>query len=67
MPQRIDVDRVLELVGDGAPLIDVLPETVYRQEHLPEAVNVPLATFRPEQLDALDRGRPIVVYCFDQH
>lgn len=67
MPVRIDVDRLLELVGDGAPLVDVLPASVYRQEHLPEAINVPLATLRSEQLGAFDRHRPIVLYCFDQH
>jgi rhodanese-related sulfurtransferase len=67
MATRIDVDRALHLVSDGAPLIDVLPESIFRQEHLPGAINVPLTTFRSELLRQFDRDRPIVVYCFDQH
>ena len=67
MAQRIDVDRVIELVGAGATLVDVLPASIYRQEHLPGAVNVPLETFGPDALDRLPADRPVVVYCFDQH
>ncbi len=67
MVTRIDVDRVLELVADGAPLIDVLPADVYEQAHLPGAINVPLETFRSDDVDELDRGAPVIVYCFDQH
>ena len=67
MVTRIDVDRVMELVADGAPLLDVLPESVYEQVHLPGAVNVPLETFRPDDVAALDRDAPVIVYCFDQH
>ena len=67
MVTRVDVDRMLELVGDGALLVDVLPDTIYLQEHLPGATNLPLATLRSEHLDGMDRERPVVVYCFDQH
>jgi rhodanese-related sulfurtransferase len=67
MVQRIDVDRVIELVGAGATLVDVLPATIFRQEHLPGALNVPLETFSPSALDAIPRDRALVVYCFDQH
>ena len=67
MVTRIDVDRVMELVADGAPLLDVLPRSVYAQAHLPGAINVPLETFEPEQVADLDRDAPVIVYCFDQH
>jgi rhodanese-related sulfurtransferase len=67
MPNRIDVDEVLRLVADGATLVDVLPATIFSQEHLPGAVNVPLSTFRTEDLDRIDDDGPLVVYCFDQH
>jgi rhodanese-related sulfurtransferase len=67
MAKRIDADRLIRLVDKGAALIDVLPANVFSQEHLPGAVNIPLATMRPEDLDDLDRARPTVVYCFDQH
>ena len=67
MVTRIDVDQVLDLVADGAPLIDVLPSSVYEQAHLPGAINVPLETFRPDDVADLDRDAPVIVYCFDQH
>jgi rhodanese-related sulfurtransferase len=67
MVTRIDVDDVLDLVADGAPLIDVLPSSVYEQAHLPGAINVPLETFQPEHVVDLDRDAPVIVYCFDQH
>ncbi|MDP9386072.1 MAG: rhodanese-like domain-containing protein [Actinomycetota bacterium] len=43
----------------------MLPPAEYAEEHLPGAVNLPL-----KQLDAgtaarLDRGRPVVVSCWD--
>jgi rhodanese-related sulfurtransferase len=66
MVQRIDVDRMLELVGDGAQLVDVLPGSIYAEEHLPGAVNVPLASFE-SAVERVDVDRPLVVYCFDQH
>jgi rhodanese-related sulfurtransferase len=67
MATRVDLDRMLELVGTDANLVDVLPATQFREVHIPGARNLPLATMRPELLDDLDRRRAIVVYCFDQH
>jgi rhodanese-related sulfurtransferase len=67
MPTRVDLDRMLELVGSDAMLVDVLPATHFREVHIPGARNLPLETLHPEQLDGLDRRRAIVLYCFDQH
>jgi rhodanese-related sulfurtransferase len=67
MVERIDVDRVIELVADGATLIDVLPAVTYDQEHLPGAVSIPLETFRADDVVTFDRKAPVVLYCFDQH
>jgi rhodanese-related sulfurtransferase len=67
MVQRIDVDRVIELVDQGAVLVDALPESIYRQEHLPRAINVPLEQFEADAVADLDRSRPLITYCFDQH
>ena len=67
MATRVDLDRMLELVGSDATLVDVLPANHFREVHIPGARNVPLATMHPEQLADLDRRRAIVVYCFDQH
>ena len=67
MAKRVDADRVIRLVARGAALVDVLPEKIYREEHLPSAINLPLATLRERDLEQLPRNRPIVLYCFDQH
>ena len=67
MVKRVDVDRVQRLVRRGAQLIDVLPASIYVQEHLPGAVNLPLESLDRESFGTIDANRPIVVYCFDQH
>jgi rhodanese-related sulfurtransferase len=67
MPTRIDADRVIRLVARGAPLFDVLPRTIYQQEHLPGARSAPLETFDVGQYAGLDPSDPVIVYCFDQH
>ena len=65
--RRIDVDAALLLAGSGAVIVDVLPKTIYVQEHLPGAVNLPLETLGQGAVEGMDRTRPVVVYCFDQH
>jgi rhodanese-related sulfurtransferase len=67
MVKRIDVDELLELVRDGAQLIDVLPASTYEQVHLPSAQSQPLELFDESTRDSVDLSRAIVVYCFDQH
>ena len=42
MPTRIGRDELLELTGQGAQLIEVLPADDYDWAHLPGAVNLPL-------------------------
>jgi rhodanese-related sulfurtransferase len=64
---RVDIDRMLELVGDGAILVDVLPSAIFDEVHLPDARSLPLATLTRADLEEYDRGHPIVLYCFDQH
>ena len=64
MPTRIGRDELLELTGQGAQLIEVLPADDYDWAHLPGAINLPL-----KLLDIgagqLDRSRPVIVYCND--
>jgi len=67
MATRVDIDRMLELVGDGAVLVDVLPSALFEEVHLPGARSLPLATMTRADLEEYDRGHPIVLYCFDQH
>jgi rhodanese-related sulfurtransferase len=63
--QAIDRERVRRLMEQGAQIVDVLPAEEYRQDHLPGAINLPLRQIEAEADRALDRARPIVVYCAD--
>jgi rhodanese-related sulfurtransferase len=63
--EAIDRNRVQELVGAGAQLVEVLPEEEYEDEHLPGAVNLPLKELNASTAASLDRGRPVIVHCYD--
>jgi rhodanese-related sulfurtransferase len=67
MGSRTDVIGAKRLLADGAQLVDVLPASIFEQEHLPGAMNVPLETFTAGTVAGLDRDAALVVYCFDQH
>jgi rhodanese-related sulfurtransferase len=44
----------------------VLPPDEYDEEHLPGAIRLPLKSLTAEAAaQVLERGRPIVVYCWD--
>ena len=65
MSRSIERDEVQRLMGQGAQIVDVLPAREYAEDHLPGAVNLPLRKIEAESCRALDRARPIVVYCAD--
>lgn len=66
MPAEIGAREVQRLVRDeAATLIEVLPEREYREEHLPDAINIPLKTMTAEAIAKLDRSAPVIVYCHD--
>ena len=65
MPTTVDRDRVVELIAQGAQLVEVLPRDEYDEEHLPDAVHLPLKTLSAETAGRLDRHRPVIVYCWD--
>lgn len=66
MPTEIDVHELRALVErDGAQLVEVLPEREYAEEHLPGAINIPLKSLDAAAAAALDRVRPVIVYCWD--
>jgi rhodanese-related sulfurtransferase len=43
----------------------VLPAAEYADEHLPGAINIPLKELDRETTRQLDRGRPVIAYCYD--
>jgi rhodanese-related sulfurtransferase len=66
--KRIDALQARELSERGVQLVDVLPRSIFDDEHLPGAVSLPLETLdRRAASAALDQQQAIIVYCFDQH
>ncbi|HEX4281496.1 MAG TPA: rhodanese-like domain-containing protein [Solirubrobacteraceae bacterium] len=65
MATAISLDQLLELIARGAQVIEVLPGEDYAPVHLPGAINLPLRHLDAQGVSVLDRGRPIVVYCWD--
>lgn len=65
MPTSIKRADVQRLVAEGAQLVETLPEQDYRDGHLPSAISVPLKQLTAQRAAELDRGRPVIVYCWD--
>ena len=65
MATDIDLQRLRELLATGGQLVEVLPQDEYTKAHLPDAINLPLGTLNERGVSVLDRGRPVVVYCWD--
>jgi rhodanese-related sulfurtransferase len=65
MPTTIGRAELERLVAAGAQLVETLPEEEYREGHLPGALSLPLKQLTAERAAALDRARPVVVYCWD--
>jgi rhodanese-related sulfurtransferase len=65
MPTDIGLERLTDLVAAGAQLVEVLTADDYAPAHLPGAINLPLRELDDQRAAALDRNRPVVVYCWD--
>jgi rhodanese-related sulfurtransferase len=65
MAHGIDLGTLKRLLDQNAQLVEVLPAAEYAEEHLPGAVNIPLKQLDGTTIQQLDRGRPVVVYCWD--
>jgi phage shock protein E len=61
----IDRDRLQQLLEQGAQLVEVLPADEYEYEHLPGAISIPLKSLDAASVRVLDRGRPVITYCYD--
>jgi rhodanese-related sulfurtransferase len=64
-PASVTRDEVGRLVQAGAQLVEVLPQEEFDDEHLPDAINLPLRSLTAETSAQLDRSRPVIVYCWD--
>ena len=65
MSERIELNRLRELLDDGAQLVEVLPSEEYDELHLPGATNIPLKQLDTDSTAGLDKRNPVVVYCWD--
>ena len=52
-------------MGDGVPVVEVLPGREYEEDHLPGAISLPLRQLERRARDALDPSGPVIVYCWD--
>lgn len=65
MPTTVTREQVLQLMGEGAQVVEVLPQAEYEDEHLPGSIDIPLKELDRIRAQQLDRERPVVVYCYD--
>jgi rhodanese-related sulfurtransferase len=66
MPRSIDREELHRLLAEEkAQLVEVLPSAEYEDEHLPGAINIPLKELDRDTAGRLDRGRPVIAYCYD--
>jgi rhodanese-related sulfurtransferase len=65
MATRVDLEQVQALIAGGAQLVEVLPAEEYEEHHLPGTISIPLKALDAGTASVLDRGRPVVVYCWD--
>jgi phage shock protein E len=61
----VDLANLRRLIAGGAQLVEVLPAEEYEELHLPGAISIPLKQLDGEAAQQLDRGREVVVYCWD--
>lgn len=65
MPTPIDTDEALRLHDQGVQFVEVLGRSEYDEEHLPDAIHIPLRRLDERAAELLDPARPVVVYCWD--
>jgi rhodanese-related sulfurtransferase len=66
MPTPIDLQGLQRLPAEEeAKLVEVLPAAEYEDEHLRGAINIPLKELDHETTALLERGRPVIAYCYD--
>src|SRR2546425_1118136 len=66
MPIEIRRKEVKTLVAQGrAQLVEVTPASLYKKEHLPQAVNIPLENMTAERTRSLRKDQAVIVYCTD--
>ncbi len=60
--REISREEAQKLVADGAQLVDVRADHEWEMGRIEGATHLPLAELA-DRVDALDKGRPVVLYC----
>jgi NADPH-dependent 2,4-dienoyl-CoA reductase/sulfur reductase-like enzyme/rhodanese-related sulfurtransferase len=60
--ELISAEALIEASGDGMQIIDARSEKNYLENHVDDAIHIPHESLR-EQMDSLDRDKPVVTYC----
>jgi len=64
VPEIDQAELVAQLRGGGVTLVDVLSPESFAANHIPLAINLPVADIPSRAADVVrDRAAPIVVYC----
>jgi rhodanese-related sulfurtransferase len=66
MPHEIhERSEVQALIERGAQVVEVLGPEEFEEDHLPDAINLPLRKIDTQASTRLDPSRPVLVYCWD--
>ena len=65
MPTMIELDEMRRLRDQGAQVLDVLSHREYEDNHIPGALHIALNELDAQTTAHLDRGRPVITYCYD--
>ena len=60
--EQVHLDEVRELVENDAFIIDARNEDEYKEGHIINAVNIPLAEIR-DRLDEIPKDKPVYIHC----
>lgn len=59
----VSAAQAVDLVRDGAALVDVRERHEWKAGHAPQAIHLPLADLADKAAQRLPRDRPVVVVC----
>ncbi len=60
---NITADRALELIEEGAVLLDIRSMMEYKFGHIKGAISMPMERMTMD-MEAYDKSTPLIVYCF---
>jgi phage shock protein E len=56
-------DPILEMINNGAKIVDVRSREEFEDEHYPNAINIPVNEIQKRMAELGDQSTPLVLYC----